>query len=108
MRHSAQVLAAAVGFLLVVGVFGGVPAGSQVGQAPSIDVWYGDVQPVGEHGRSQEWANILGNVVDPDGDVWDVNMQPSSLGYTGMSDGHVLFQRYHSNHYRGFQPHVER
>lgn len=35
--------------------------------APVIDVWYGDEQEFGHRGRTQPWANILGNVTDPDG-----------------------------------------
>lgn len=41
---------------------------------PDIDVWYGDEQTVGALGQPQEWANILGNVADPDG--------VASLGFT--------------------------
>ena len=47
-------------------------------------------------------------VVDPDGDMADLNMQPKSTPTTGMSDSHVLFQRYHTNAYRGFQSHADR
>jgi regulation of enolase protein 1 (concanavalin A-like superfamily) len=34
---------------------------------PVIDVWYGNNQTVGAHGRPQAWVNLLGNVSDPDG-----------------------------------------
>jgi len=37
------------------------------GQGPTINVWYGDSQKFGHLGTSQKWANILGNVADPDG-----------------------------------------
>ena len=36
-------------------------------QGPVIDVWYGLNQSFGQLGTSQPWANILGNVSDPDG-----------------------------------------
>lgn len=45
-----------------------LPASAQ-GTAPAIDVWYGDVQHVGATGHTQQWANVLGRVTDPDGDV---------------------------------------
>jgi regulation of enolase protein 1 (concanavalin A-like superfamily) len=63
---------------LVVGALVGVlllsltsweTAGAQTGAAPNVDVWYGDVQSVGAQGRSQQWANVLGRVTDPDGAV---------------------------------------
>lgn len=34
---------------------------------PAIDVWYGDDQAFGAHGRTQNWVNLLGNVSDADG-----------------------------------------
>jgi regulation of enolase protein 1 (concanavalin A-like superfamily) len=34
---------------------------------PAIDVWNGTNQVFGRHGRSQAWANIMGNAADPDG-----------------------------------------
>ena len=36
-------------------------------EIPQIDIWYGDTQTFGNVGRPQEWANIMGNVSDPDG-----------------------------------------
>ena len=47
-------------------------------------------------------------VCDPDGDVWTLNMEKPATQTTGMSDSHVIFQRYHTNAYRGFQAHVDR
>ncbi|MGH9260859.1 MAG: hypothetical protein ACRD08_13345, partial [Acidimicrobiales bacterium] len=49
----------------IVGALGSMP-GAAAGAAPTIDLWYGDVQAVGEYGRSQEWANVLGRVSDVD------------------------------------------
>lgn len=37
------------------------------GGGPAIDVWNGTDQTFGAHGRSQAWANIMGNAVDSDG-----------------------------------------
>jgi regulation of enolase protein 1 (concanavalin A-like superfamily) len=34
---------------------------------PTVDVWYGLVQSMGDIGTPQPWANVLGNVSDPDG-----------------------------------------
>ena len=45
------------------------PAGDSI-----IDVWYGSNQSFGNIGRPQVWANVLGNVSDPDG--------VTSLSYT--------------------------
>ena len=45
------------------------PAGDSI-----IDVWYGANQTFGNIGRPQVWANVVGNVSDPDGVV--------SLSYT--------------------------
>lgn len=63
-----------------------LPASAQ-GTAPAIDVWYGDVQHVGATGHTQQWANVLGRVTDPDGDVasltWSLNggpEQPLTIG----------------------------
>ncbi len=36
---------------------------------PTINIWYGDQQSYGQMGQPQRWANILGNVSDPDGVV---------------------------------------
>jgi regulation of enolase protein 1 (concanavalin A-like superfamily) len=56
-----------------------LPASAQ-GTAPAIDVWYGDVQHVGATGHTQRWANVLGRVTDPNGDVtsltWSLNGGP--------------------------------
>jgi hypothetical protein len=41
----------------------GSPTGG--GDGPTIDVWYGDMQDAGV--QAQRWANVLGNVSDPDG-----------------------------------------
>lgn len=37
------------------------------GGGPAIDVWNGRDQTFGQNGRSQTWANIMGNAVDADG-----------------------------------------
>ena len=37
------------------------------GQGPSITAWYGDNQVFGANGQSQNFANVLGNVSDPQG-----------------------------------------
>jgi len=42
----------------------GAPA---LAQGPTVDVWYGDVQPFGQLGNPQAWANVLGSVSDPHG-----------------------------------------
>ncbi len=34
---------------------------------PEIDVWYGTPQKFGQNGNPQRWVNIVGNVIDPDG-----------------------------------------
>ena len=39
-----------------------VPAGDS-----AIDVWYGSNQSIGNIGQPQIWANVMGNVSDPDG-----------------------------------------
>ncbi len=48
---------------------------SPVSAEPVINVWYGETQPFGQIGMSQNYVNILGNVFDPDGVV-------SSLKYS--------------------------
>ncbi len=58
----------------VVGALGSMPVAA-AGAPPTIDIWYGNVQAVGEYGRSQEWANVLGRVSDVDDTV-------TSLTYT--------------------------
>lgn len=43
---------------------------------PTIDVWYGQNQSMGQNGIGQRWINVLGNVSDPDGVVsltWSLN-----------------------------------
>jgi hypothetical protein len=42
-----------------------LPLGAQLG--PVFDIWYGSTQTFGYPGEAQDWANILGNVSDPDG-----------------------------------------
>jgi len=44
-----------------------ISAGSIPGGPAVIDVWYGLNQSFGNIGSAQVWANILGNVSDPDG-----------------------------------------
>lgn len=46
--------------------------------------------------------------VDPDGDVWNVEMQPNGAAVTGMSDSHLIMKRYHLNNYRGALSNVNR
>lgn len=56
--------------------FGSAPA------APAIDVWYGDNQTFGQHGRPQQWVNVVGKVKDPDGLsalTYSVNGGPEQL-----------------------------
>jgi regulation of enolase protein 1 (concanavalin A-like superfamily) len=48
-----------------VGAVGAIPVAAN-GVPPTIDIWYGDVQQVGEFGRTQQWANVLGRVADTD------------------------------------------
>ncbi|HEX6329035.1 MAG TPA: hypothetical protein VFZ72_20890, partial [Jiangellaceae bacterium] len=48
-----------------LGAVGAMPVAA-TGVPPTIDVWYGDVQHVGEFGRTQQWANVLGRVTDTD------------------------------------------
>ncbi len=56
---------------------------------PTINIWYGDQQSYGQKGQPQRWANILGNVSDPDGVVslrYTLNGGPSrklSIGPDG-------------------------
>lgn len=38
-----------------------------VGEGPVIEIFYGSIQSFGEIGIPQPWANVLGNVSDPDG-----------------------------------------
>ena len=38
-----------------------------VSTGPQIDVWLGDDEVFGANGTTQPWANLLGNVSDPDG-----------------------------------------
>jgi len=38
-----------------------------VGEGPIIDLFYGSIQSFGSLGTPQPWANVLGNVSDPDG-----------------------------------------
>lgn len=52
----------------------GISAGTEPGGPTLIDVWYGLDQSFGHVGNAQVWANILGNVYDPD--------EISSLSYT--------------------------
>jgi regulation of enolase protein 1 (concanavalin A-like superfamily) len=54
--------------IAAVGAVGARP-GAAAGAPPTIDVWYGDTQAVGAVGRTQEWANVLGNVHDLDDTV---------------------------------------
>jgi len=44
-----------------------VSAGPEPGGPALIDVWYGLDQSFGHVGNAQVWANVLGNVYDPDG-----------------------------------------
>ena len=46
-------------------------------------------------------------VVDPDGDMWDVNDQPGATPGNGLADSHLLFQRILSNRYLGAGSHVD-
>ena len=46
--------------------------------------------------------------VDPDGDVWDLEMLPNGSASTGMGDSHLLMKRYHFNKYRGALSNVNR
>jgi hypothetical protein len=51
------------------------------GEAPVIDVWYGDVQSFGAIGTAQNYVNVLGNVSDPDGVAsltYSLNGDPSA------------------------------
>ncbi len=41
-----------------------------VSTGPQIDVWLGDDEVFGANGTTQPWANLLGNVSDPDGVQW--------------------------------------
>jgi regulation of enolase protein 1 (concanavalin A-like superfamily) len=52
----------------------GYPFRTRTSSGPQITVWLGDDQVFGARGTTQPWANILGNVSDPDG--------VSSLSYT--------------------------
>ncbi len=53
---------------------------------PIINFWYGVNQAFGTHGQPQQWANVLGDVVDPSGtyrltySLNDGTDQPLSLG----------------------------
>jgi len=42
-------------------------ASATLAQGPTISVWYGNTQTFRKLGVPQRWANILGNVSDPDG-----------------------------------------
>jgi regulation of enolase protein 1 (concanavalin A-like superfamily) len=42
-------------------------ASAALAQGPTISVWYGNTQTFRKLGVPQRWANILGNVSDPDG-----------------------------------------
>jgi hypothetical protein len=81
--------------VVAVGAVGSAPAAA--GAPPTIDVWYGDVQTVGEHGRTQQWANVLGNVSDIDDTVTSLTYslnggpdQPLTIG----RDNHPRLVRY--------------
>ncbi|MGE3139740.1 MAG: DUF1349 domain-containing protein [Thermoleophilia bacterium] len=47
--------------------FTAATGGGTVPGAPVIDVWHGDSQSFGSPGRAQVFANVVGNVSDPDG-----------------------------------------
>ena len=89
-RHVALLLAVAA-----VGAVGSAPAAA--GAPPTIDVWYGDVQTVGAYGRSQQWANVLGNVSDIDDTVtsltYSLNGGPE-VALTIGRDNHPRLVRY--------------
>jgi regulation of enolase protein 1 (concanavalin A-like superfamily) len=53
--------------LVIVSIVATMMPGTAQAQGPTIDVWYGLNQSFGHLGTSQPWANILGNVSDPDG-----------------------------------------
>jgi regulation of enolase protein 1 (concanavalin A-like superfamily) len=81
--------------VVAVGAVGSAPAAA--GAPPTIDVWYGDVQTVGERGRTQQWANVLGNVSDIDDTVTSLTYslnggpdQPLTIG----RDNHPRLVRY--------------
>jgi hypothetical protein len=58
---------------------------------PVISIWYGDSQIFGRYGQPQQWANVLGNVSDPNGTgiaslTYSLNgasAQPLSIGPNG-------------------------
>jgi hypothetical protein len=60
-------VASAVGLVMIVMVIATMLPATAQAQGPVIDVWYGLNQSFGYLGTSQPWANILGNVSDPDG-----------------------------------------
>lgn len=46
-------------------------------------------------------------VVDPDGDMWDIDDQPTGTTGNGMADSHLLFQRILTNRYLGTASHAD-
>ena len=68
MNHPKCVsISSVVGLLVIAMVVATMMPATAQAQGPVIDVWYGLNQSFGHLGTSQPWANILGNVSDPDG-----------------------------------------
>ena len=68
MNHAKCVsISSVVAFLILTMVVVTMTPATARAQGPVIDVWYGLNQSFGQLGTSQPWANVLGNVSDPDG-----------------------------------------